>query len=341
VAELLGKLALYFRPLESYWTATDPEQRLAAASGPLGRYPLDLIPRLDQGHYDRFDDRGLPIRRARDGAGFYHNYTTVFSFALAHWDKYLLSGEESHADVLLEAARFLLRSAERLDDGSVLLHQRAGGALSSMVQGEAISVLARAWLRTGSREYLDAARGCVLPFRRGLDDHGVVATLAACGVPWYEEFARRPLVHVLNGMIYALWGLRDLILVAGERAADDGTMGDAPAGDAAAGELFDQGVESVERALPLFDAGYWSYNAVCDEGPPYVASMMYHNLHVVQLAVLAQQTGREPFAEYSRRFARYGNRVSCRLRAALLLPWHKLALRRRKQHDGSNHDVTG
>lgn len=333
MADTLRKLAIYLRPLGSYWKETDPDQPLAVPAGAVGRFPLDLVPRLEQGHYDRFDERGLPLRRARGGQGFYHNYTTVCSFALAHWDKYLLSGEEDHARVLLDAAQFLLKSAERLDDGSVMFRERTGGPLSSMRQGEGISVLVRAWQYTGDGEFLDAARGCVLPFRRPLDDQGVVATLAACEVPWYEEFACRPLRHILNGMIYALWGLRDLLLatggaVPGGVAPGDMATGDAATGDAGAGELFERGVESVAKALPLFDAGYWSYNSVRDDGPPYVASMMYHNLHVVQLAVLARQTGREVFSEYSRRFARYGERITCRLRAAAALPLHKLRLSR-------------
>ena len=57
------KLAVYFRPLGTYWQLSDPERPRAVASG-LGHYPVDMLPRLDSGLFGPFDAEGLPLRRS-------------------------------------------------------------------------------------------------------------------------------------------------------------------------------------------------------------------------------------------------------------------------------------
>jgi heparosan-N-sulfate-glucuronate 5-epimerase len=176
-----------------------------------------------------------------------------------------------------------------------------------------MSVFIRAWNYTQSDSFRKAAKGCVLPLARNIDQNGVSETIQTNGAIWYEERCRKPLRHILNGMIYTLWGLRDVYLAIG---------------DSLALELLEQGVDSVARSLPLFDTGYWSSYWIPEDGIEYVASMMYHNLHVVQLAVLASQTGKNEFQVYADRFAGYGTRPHCRLRAAVAIARGKHALRR-------------
>ena len=75
-----------------------------------------------------------------------------------------------------------------------------------------MSVLVRAHRITEDERYLEAAKGCVGPFERHIDDEGVCARWSAGGV-WFEEDTRRPARHILNGMIFALWGLDDVTRV--------------------------------------------------------------------------------------------------------------------------------
>ena len=312
MSETLRKLGLYFRDLDTYWRAPDETHPLAVEAGPTGRYLIDIVPRLEQGHYDRFDEQGFPVRASRLGDGFYRNYTTACSYALANWEMYLLTGDREYAGLLMKMARFFLTSAERLADGSVLLREADRQPLSAMNQGEGMSVLVRAWQYSSEQQFLDAARGCALPFTRKLDDNGVVEPMYATGLPWYEELGNRPVRHILNGMVYALWGLRDLA-----RTTDD-TL---------AQELFEQGLNSLDGSLSYFDREYWSNYSVGEDGTPYIASMMYHNLHVVQLTRLAQETGRERLTEYARRFKADAGSTINRLRAGLMLTQRKVGQR--------------
>lgn len=307
----LRKFFLYFDWPEAYWQLTDPTQSLRVDSGAVGRYPLNLLARLEQGHYTRFDAQGLPVRRARDGRE-YHNCTTLCSYALAHWDRYLISGNQQDANSLLQVADYLVDNAIIASNGAYLLvDDRAVPRLSAMNQGEGMSVLIRAWEVTKNQRYRDAACRCLPPFTRTLDNQGVMFPFRRDkAIPWYEEYACYPVRHVLNGMIYALWGLREVML-----ATDDNL----------ACELFEQGVNSVCAILRYYDSGHWSYYAVRDEGANHpVASVMYHNLHIVQLIALFQQTNKPILLETATRFQNYSSTTGKRLHAGWRLLMRKI-----------------
>jgi hypothetical protein len=78
--------------------------------------------------------------------------------------------------------------------------------------------------------------------------------------------------------------------------------------------------------LPLFDNGFWSWYWVCESDPSYIASMMYHSMHVGQLLSLAAQTGREELRNYGLKFQSYASSPICRSRAAAAMVSAKLAL---------------
>jgi D-glucuronyl C5-epimerase C-terminus len=316
--ENFKKISLYWRPNDTYWRPTNSDANLAVSPGPVGRYPLDFTCQIASGHFAHFDRAGLPLQRSRDGKGFVHNYTMMCGFALAHWERYLESGNPALKAKFLAVAQYILESAERRANGSLLLRvERPGkghiGEVSSMCQGEAISVFCRAWLATGDASFLEAAVGCLGSFEVPVDRGGVLGNISCIGAPWYEEYPTGSLNHVLNGMIFALWGLRDLVEVAGEQRAK---------------RMFETGVESVVRALPLFDNGFWSWYWVAESDPPYIASMMYHSLHVCQLLSLAAQTGREELRSYALRFQSYASSFVCRSRAIGTMVSAKLALAR-------------
>lgn len=328
-----SKALAYVQPLETYWCHRPAGPTPGRAGGPVGRYPLDYTPRLVDGHYDRFDSRGVPLRPSPYG-GKFHPTTTVASHALAHWDRYLASGGAEHRRVVIATADHFAAIPRRDAEGGILLGVPTptdpnGGHLSAMSQGHAISVLVRAAQLEDTDRYLWAARACLTPFTRGLDDEGVVGIVSANGAVWYEECATRPLRHVLNGMIYALWGLNDLAVATGDELAS---------------ELYETGLDSVRRSLPLFDLGWWSRYWVPEDELEYVVSMMYHNLHAVMLTALHEQTGIEEFGQYERRFRRQARWPHNRLRAGLRLYLDKRALaadRARREANGSGAEDAG
>jgi len=105
---------------------------------------------------------------------------------------------------------------------------------------------------------------------------------------------------VLNGFIYALWGLRDL----------------AQQGNADAARLWESGSRTLIAWLPRYDLGYWSLYHV-PEVPRNPATVAYHRLHINQLDVMYELTSLLIFKEYADRWRGY---LSSRLNALRSLP---------------------
>lgn len=172
---------------------------------------------------------------------------------------------------------------------------------SAMAQGRGLSVLARAWQGAADDRYIESARRALGAFSVPIERGGVMGEYD--GRITYEEYPAQPAPHVLNGMIFALFGLWDMA-----RAQPD----------ARAAALFERGAATVEALLPLYDTGWWSlYDLYHLEVPiprnPCIAH--YHDIHVKQLTVLHAITGRPTFGTVARRWAAYEEGPLGRLRA--------------------------
>jgi len=128
-----------------------------------------------------------------------------------------------------------------------------------------------------------------------VDDHdlssgevrGLVAMTAEGAV--LQEYPSDPPAHVLNGWIWALWGLYDL-----------GAYGE---GDAHASAAFERGVDTLVARLPLYETGKgWSRYDLFPHPLTNVASPFYHRLHIEQLRALAQLAPRRELNEFADRW---------------------------------------
>lgn len=83
------------------------------------------------------------------------------------------------------------------------------GWYSAMAQGHAMSLLSRAYSRSRNPLYLRAAYRAINPFLVPSSEGGVLTYLFGQH-PWYEEYPTVPPSFVINGFMYALFGLYDL-----------------------------------------------------------------------------------------------------------------------------------
>ena len=113
------------------------------------------------------------------------------------------------------------------------------------------------------------------------DDHGDL---------WFEEYVVSPPTHILNGFMWAAWGVYDYFLAAQDHAAR---------------ELFSAAVQTLLRNLDRYDLGFWSLYEQSGTRLPMVASAFYHQLHIVQLRIMAFLTHKEVFARYAARWENY------------------------------------
>ena len=161
--------------------------------------------------------------------------------------------------------------------------------VSGMAQGEGASLLVRIHGETGEDRYAEAARRALAPLAVPSAEGGACALLDAR--PFPEEYPTQPPSFVLNGAIFALWGLRDVAV---------------GMGDADAGRAFGAGVDALAASIHRWDTGAWSLYDLYPHRVPNVASAAYHDLHVVQLEAMAELAPRPELADAARRFAAYG-----------------------------------
>jgi hypothetical protein len=155
--------------------------------------------------------------------------------------------------------------------------------------GNQLSALARLYQIEPSEKILTLTRLVINNLRTEIKNGGITA-YDKNGYMWFEEYPSMPKSSVLNGHINALFGLYDVWRVTSDQNIKS---------------LFDLGLMTVESNLDKYDAGYWSYY---DQKYNYVCDYKYHNgVHIPQLKILYQITGKEIFKEYYEKWESYNN----------------------------------
>ncbi|ELT98840.1 hypothetical protein CAPTEDRAFT_116543, partial [Capitella teleta] len=161
-----------------------------------------------------------------------------------------------------------------LADGRLQLSR---GWYSAMAQGQAISLLVRAYNRTLATHYLEAALRATKLYDVPASQGGVLASFAN-QYSWYEEYPTTPSCFVLNGFMYALIALYDLKQTVTDRRGS------------AAVRLYESGMRSLKALLPLFDTGSGSIYDLRHFTlgiAPNLARWDYHSTHINQLLLLS------------------------------------------------------
>jgi hypothetical protein len=164
-------------------------------------------------------------------------------------------------------------------------------SLSAMAQGQCASVLVRLHQETGEDAYAEGALRALEPLYVPSADGGTRADLD--GSPWLEEYPTQPPSYVLNGGLFAIWGLYDVAVGLGD--------------DRARREL-DACVDGFARNVHRWDLGWWSrYDLFPHPFLPNVASIAYHALHTNQLRAMQTIAPRPEVAAVLANFERYGS----------------------------------
>lgn len=221
-------------------------------------------------------------------SGNEYNPVTVSQSALAHLDRWLRTRSAEDREEFLKDADWLLQTEE--PDGLWLYHFPNGGMpvpwVSAMAEGHGCSVLVRPYVLTGDKAYLDGARRALATFDKEIGKGGV--SMVDDGLTYYEEAMPPESPHILNGMVFAMYGALDMAEIVGDNNGR---------------RVWDEGVKTLETAIPRYDSGAWSYYS--QKNPPQLASMSYHKLHIQLLTELYQYTDKQVFLDYANQFQRY------------------------------------
>ena len=233
---------------------------------------------------------GLPPAGAR-------LHVATIQWALGSYEHYLAGEGEAWLDACLGCAEEILAVQEPSGPlaGGWLHHQPFPHTLplrppwlSAMAQGEGASLLVRLFNETGEERYAEAATRALLPLDVDSADGGVRARLDGRTFP--EEYPTDPPSFVLNGGMFAMWGLHDV----GVGLADSEALA-----------AFEQSVDTLAANLHRWDLGYWSRYDLFAHPVPNVASSFYHDLHITQLRMTHRLAPRAELAQTAERWAEY------------------------------------
>lgn len=313
----MPSLSYYFRIIPAYLGAgrsqlsfwhEEPELNERAFDPAALDYYMTFRQKAD--YAGPFDSDGIPMLDYRGRLGRQYNPIATAQYGLANLNKHLASGDGRARDKAIACADRLVADLKPTVSGLYAwVHEfdweyfRTLKApwISGLAQGQGISLLVRVHKLTSDRKYLAAAERAFEVVTRPADSGGTLFTDAA-GMSWIEEYITQPPTHILNGFLWALWGVRDLVLLTGSQAA---------------GKLWEESLKTILANLERYDCGYWSLYDLAPVASRNPASVFYHKLHIVQLEVMNRISGEAAFARTAEKWRGYLEKPACCRRARL------------------------
>jgi hypothetical protein len=246
------------------------------------------------------DQNGVIVLDYLSGIGRQYNPLAIAQYGLAHWNIYLKTKEPKNFETAKIQADWLVENLEKNDFGLMVWKHHffwrykqdlKPGWFSSHAQGTGISLLLRVYGETKEEKYLNAAKSAFIPLNAEIKNGGVKHIDGKGGV-WLEEYPVNPPTNILNGFIWALWGVYDYRLFFKDNDSK---------------KLWDDCVRTIKENLPRFDAGFWSLYDLSKQGMKMLASPFYHSLHIIQLEIMGILTGDEFFKRWAERWSGYRN----------------------------------
>jgi len=310
-----GRLQYYRRIFGAYLTPGPshltfwhdvPQATPDAPCERLGAYYMDFTQKADYpGYYDAW---GIPKLDYRGHISLQYNPIAIAQWGLGNYNLHLRTKDEERRRKFLNAAHWLCSNLERNPQGVWVWNHHFDWEYrdrlkapwySGLAQGQGISLLLRVHKETGEPALAEAAERAFGAFLKSTQEGGVTFT-DDHGDLWVEEYVVSPPTHILNGFIWAAWGIHDYYLATGSSAARD---------------LFAGAVRTLCTNLGQYDAGFWSLYECAGKPLPMLASSFYHRLHIVQLRVMFRLSGERLFADYADRWESYFGSHFNRLRA--------------------------
>jgi hypothetical protein len=235
-----------------------------------------------------FDANGVAMRNYRV-LGRQYNPVFVAWWGLVNLDRHLRGGGQACLDTFLTQAKWLKGHAMERPDGAVIwachFDWQEGKCrlpkpwFSAMYQGLVISTLVRAYRINGDRELLTLCEKGAKVFEKGIEEGGV--RTIENGRVLYEEYPGYPLARVLDGYLFSLLGLYDLV---------------SQTNDLRIFRLFSEGLAGLIATIDSWNyrnkwSWYGTHGYLC---PPH-----YHKLNYVLLSVLGKLTGEKILTQYA------------------------------------------
>ena len=270
--------------------------------------PYYMLFREKADYAGAYDAAGVPMLDYRGAIGLQYNPIAIAQWGLANYNRFCETADATRLQRTLKAADWLADNLEQNPHGLWVWNHHFDWEYrntlkapwySGLAQGQGVSLLLRAHAQTRCAKYRQAAEQAFASLTQPIVEGGVLFEDDEQDL-WIEEYLVDPPTHILNGFMWALWGVFDFWLARE---------------DAAAKQIFERGIQTLLHNLPRFDTGYWSLYEQSGARLKMLASPFYHRLHIVQLRVMASLTGDGRFAEFAERWEGYAQQRANRARA--------------------------
>lgn len=271
----------------------------------LGEYYMNFD---EKAGYALIDSDGIPMLNYRGAIGLQYNPIAIAQWGLGNFNLWQRSHDDTARRKYIAASDWLCQNLTPNAHGIHVWNHHFDWEYrtplrapwySALAQGQGISLLLRAHADTGESKYIDSASFAFKSFLASTNQGGVACTDAE-GNLWFEEYLVSPPTHILNGFIWAAWGVYDFALATGSAEAK---------------QLFERSVYTLQSNLHHYDLGFWSLYEQSGTRLPMIASPFYHRLHIAQLRIMQFMSGEALFDEFANRWQSYALHRSNRTRA--------------------------
>lgn len=211
----------------------------------------------------------------------------VFQYGLGAYDLYLKTHEQTYHKKFKQMLDWAITNQETNGAWNNFFFIYPDYPYGAMCQGEAISLLLRGYKEFNNYVYFDAAKKAIDFMLTTIEQGGTAKYID--GKICLLEYSHLP--AVLNGWVFALFGLYDMTLVCSSDTNYD--------------EALKNTLNYLEESLEQFDCKYWSLYDMTGK----IASPFYHNLHVAQMQALYEISGKEIFSKYQQKWSRQQKKV--------------------------------
>ncbi|HEY4053589.1 MAG TPA: D-glucuronyl C5-epimerase family protein [Terriglobales bacterium] len=262
----------------------------------------------EKARYAMTDGNGIPQLNYRGAIGLQYNPIAIAQWGLGNFNLFCRNDNAAAHNNFIKASDWLCENLSPNKNGVAVWSHNFDWEYrstlrapwySGLAQGQGISLLVRAYTATNDDRYLECAERAFKSFLTRTDRGGVTFT-DTDGNFWFEEYLVSPPTHILNGFIWAAWGVHDYFLATGSLQAKS---------------LFEAAVKTLIANLTYYDLGFWSLYEQSGTRLPMIASPFYHRLHITQLQVMQRLSGETIFGDYADRWHAYARSRSNRTRA--------------------------
>lgn len=246
-------------------------------------YHIDILPfSVSKKHPFKFDKNGVILTKIPYTQEYHHHTTSIASCAIYYMD---IDEKKAKAQI-----NWLVNNI--LDNGGYNHHFKlpfynfdipwVGG----LAQGLAISALIKAnEIKTAEKAFKCLKNECVF--------------IDKFSNTWIEEYPTSPPTQILNGFIYALFGVYDLFTSTKNKEAE---------------ELWKRSLMTLKENLKRYDAGFWSKYSLHDN---LLSTEFYHKVHIRQLKRLNELHPHIEFENYAKKWEIDLHRILAKTRSGV------------------------